>query len=370
VRQAIETVVFVVAAVTVLVNILSAIRSVVLPRASRQLVSRLTVAVTRAGLGVRARRSASYGERDRIMAMLAPLALVGMLVTWLLVIFVAYAVMFFCMEGFSVQDAVKLSGSSLVTLGTASDPRFWPSMLSYSEAALGLLLVALFITYFPSIYAAFTRREQGVTLLQTRAGSPPEPTKMLIRYHVIEGRLQELTELWHTWETWFVDLEESHSTFRVLAYFRSPQPDRSWITAAGALLDGAAFWVACVDHPKDADAQLTLRSGYLALRRVADGFGIRYDPNPDPGDPISITRGEWDGAMAELDEAGVPLVADRDQAWRDWAGWRVNYDTVLLELARTVEAPMVPWVSDRSPIWPAGRHGGRTATGWRRGPRR
>ena len=47
-------------------------------------------------------------------------------------------------------------------------------------------------------------------------------------------------------------------------------------------------------------------------------------------------------------ESGVPLIADRDQAWRDFAGWRVNYDTVLLALAAMTMAPYAPWSSDRS----------------------
>ena len=54
--------------------------------------------------------------------------------------------------------------------------------------------------------------------------------------------------------------------------------------------------------------------------------------------------------MDEMASAGVALVADRQQAWEAWRGWRVNYDTVLLNLARLVEAPPTPWVSDRSPI--------------------
>jgi len=52
---------------------------------------------------------------------------------------------------------------------------------------------------------------------------------------------------------------------------------------------------------------------------------------------------------------------DREQAWIDFAGWRVNYDTVLLELAAFVSAPVAPWVSDRGirarrpPIFRVGR---------------
>ncbi|HXX77014.1 MAG TPA: hypothetical protein VEI53_00860, partial [Ktedonobacteraceae bacterium] len=49
----------------------------------------------------------------------------------------------------------------------------------------------------------------------------------------------------------------------------------------------------------------------------------------------------------EMAEAGVPLKADREQAWRDFAGWRVNYDTVLLALAELMIAPPARWSSDR-----------------------
>ena len=44
---------------------------------------------------------------------------------------------------------------------------------------------------------------------------------------------------------------------------------------------------------------------------------------------------------------GLPLKRDRDQAWRDFAGWRVNYDDVLVPLARLIRAPEAPWSSDR-----------------------
>ena len=45
--------------------------------------------------------------------------------------------------------------------------------------------------------------------------------------------------------------------------------------------------------------------------------------------------------------AGVPLKADRDQAWVDFCGWRVNYDEPLLGLCALVEPPPAPWSSDR-----------------------
>ena len=93
-----------------------------------------------------------------------------------------------------------------------------------------------------------------------------------------------------------------------------------------------------------------IRAGYLALRRLATFFGFPYDPDPRSDDPISITRQEFDQACERLAAAGVPIRSDREQAWRDFVGWRVNYDTVLLELAALTQAPPTPWTSDRSPI--------------------
>ncbi len=45
----------------------------------------------------------------------------------------------------------------------------------------------------------------------------------------------------------------------------------------------------------------------------------------------------------------MPLKTDREQAWRDFAGWRVNDDSVLQQLAKLVMAPPAPWITDRGP---------------------
>jgi hypothetical protein len=84
------------------------------------------------------------------------------------------------------------------------------------------------------------------------------------------------------------------------------------------------------------------------LRELADLYGIPYDPDPAPEALISISRDEFDDAYRHLGAAGVPIRPDRERAWRDFAGWRVNYDSVLLALAGLTMAPYAPWSSDRS----------------------
>jgi hypothetical protein len=325
------------------------VRSTVLPRSTNAGLARTTLRVTRLAFRLWVGRSAAYERRDRIMAMLGPMALLGMLATWLLLTLVGFSLLYLAAGARSVTAAVELSGSSVFTLGTTQSRGLGSDALSYLEAGIGLLLVTLLITYLPSIYSAFSRREIGVNLLRVRAGEPPRAATLLIRYHLI-GDAMRLGSLWQSWEAWFTDVEETHTTFAVLPFFRSPQAQQSWITAAGALLDAASMWVAAIEHERDPDAQLCIRSGFQTLRRIASVYGLDTADDPGPDDPISVSRQEWDQAVDEMAGRGVPIVADRDAAWAAWRGWRVNYDNALLTLARFVEAPPAPWVSDRSPI--------------------
>lgn len=202
----------------------------------------------------------------------------------------------------------------------------------FVEAGLGLGLVALLVSYLPSIYASYSRREVMVTALETQAGSPPSAVELLSRLARIEG-LDQLDDFWAEWSRWFVDIEETHCSAPSLVLFRSPQPDRSWVTAAGTVLDAAALVSSTLDLGRRPAAELCLRAGYLALRRIGDFYEMPYDDDPRPDDPIAVGREEFDEARAALAEAGAPMRADADRAWLDFAGWRVNYDAVLRRFA-------------------------------------
>lgn len=135
-----------------------------------------------------------------------------------------------------------------------------------------------------------------VTLLEVRAGSPPSAVEMLSRYQRIQG-LPGLAAQFEAWENWFADIEESHTSLPALVFFRSPWPDRSWVTAAGAVLDAAALRQALVDLPIEPQASLCIRAGFIAMRRISNFFNISYNPDPRyPQDAISVTRAEFDAA--------------------------------------------------------------------------
>lgn len=321
-------------------------RTVVLPRGVPAKLGGAVFLTVRRLFRLRLRRSATYERRDSVMAGYAPTALLLLVVAWLTITLLGYTAMYWAIGARPVTEAFTDSVSSLTTLGF-SQPHDLPAVvLAFTEAGLGLTLLALLITYLPSLYSAFSRREVAVALLEVRADSPPFGATMLERYSRI-GWLGGLSAIWDQWENWFVEVEESHTSFSALVFFRSPQPDQSWITAAGAVLDAAALASSTLQE-HDPDAEICLRSGYVALRRIAGYFDVPYDPDPRPDDPISVSREEYDAVYDRLAAAGLDLKDDREQAWRDFAGWRVNYDVVLITLCALVMAPYAPWSSDRS----------------------
>jgi hypothetical protein len=252
--------------------------------------------------------------------------------------------------GLSVREAFLVSGSSILTLGVVFHKPLPHALVSFLEATIGLGLVGLMISYLPSIYSAFGRREQLVGMLEVRAGLPPSPAELLVRYHRIGWLAKIDDELFARWEEWFVDIEESHTSVPALAFFRSPHPERNWVSAAGVVLDTAAIVWSVIDQPQSPRAAVMLRTGAFSLRRIADFFKIAYDPDPNPGDPISVSRREFDLLCVELQAAGIPLRANREKAFADFSGWRVNYDAALIGLADRVVAPPTRWTSDRNAV--------------------
>ena len=327
-------------------TLFSAIRTLVLPRAIKDRITNITFAAVRWLLNLSLRWTDSYNIRDRVMAYYAPIALLTLLPVWLILVTIGYTGIYWGLGINSWYDAFLLSGSSLLTLGFARAENFIQLCLVFSEATIGLLLIALLIAYLPTMYAAFQRRASAVALLEVRAGNPPSAVEMLLRFNRIHG-LNQLHETWQSWENWFVDLQESHTSLSMLVFFRSPNAKHSWITASGTVLDAAALTLSTLDIQHDFQADLCLRAGYLALRNIADFFNVPYNPNPRAGDPISITRAEFNQAYDQLASEDLPVKYNQDQAWRDFAGWRVNYDQVLLALAELTMAPEAPWSSDR-----------------------
>lgn len=342
---------FVLGGALVLTAVFSAIRTFVVPRGVPDRLTRF-VFVNARYLFTLSLPGRGVPTRESRLAYYAPVTLLTLPVVWLSCLLIGYMAIFWALGASSWGTAFTISRLSLLYLGSNIVGFQLSTIFAFSETVLSLLLAAILVSYLPTMYSAFSQREAAVTGLETRAGSPPSPVTLLVRYHRING-LDQIGELWMTWQAWFEVVEETHTALQPLVFYRSPQPDRSWVTAAGAVLDTAALVASTLDRARDPQAELCIRAGYLCLQRVAHVFGVPYNPEPAPVDPISVRREEFDEVYEALAREGIRLKPDRDQAWRDFAGWRVNYDSVLVALAVLTCAPPAPWSSDRVRLTPS-----------------
>lgn len=328
--------------VLVITTLSAAIRSFVLPRNE---VVRLNVWVfmsIRVVFDTAARLANSYERRDRIMAHYAPVALVALPVVWEALVSIGYTGIYWAVGEGTLLHCYQLSGSSLLTLGTIDDFSLVGGILTYSEATLGLLLLTLLLSYLPTIYQAFSRREVTVALLELRAGTPPTAA-CLLGWLNHDGSVQNDDQQWAEWERWFVEIEESHTSLPILSFFRSPQPGRSWVVSGGLILDTAALLFAAVEGPRPRQVEITFKAGCLALNRVYRFFNRKAGTEPSAIQPNeddhAQNRASFDLACQDMAEHGLVLNADRDAAWQQYHELRSRYITALDFLARLTMAP-------------------------------
>ena len=328
--------------ILVITTLSAAMRSFVLPRNEVVRMNVWAFVAIRKVFDGAARLANSYEQRDRIMAHYAPVALVALPVFWEALVSLGYTSLYWALGEGRWRHCFELSGSSLLTLGNARTHHLGITMLSYSEATLGLLLLTLLISYLPTIYQAFSRREVTVALLELRAGTPPTAA-CLLAWLNHDGSVQNDDVQWAEWERWFVEIEESHTSLPILSFFRSPQPGRSWVTSGGLILDTAALLFAAVDGPQPRQAQITFKAGCLALNRVYRFFDTKTsaeptslppgDEKPDPG------RLEFDQACQLLADKGLKIYEDRAAAWQQYRELRGRYVGAVQFLSHLLMAP-------------------------------
>ncbi|HEY4830911.1 MAG TPA: hypothetical protein VIH85_29360 [Solirubrobacteraceae bacterium] len=328
----------------------SMLRTVVVPRGVPARLARAAFLTTYWVLRLRLRLTgrSDYATRDRIFAVGAPLGPFAQLATWGLLIWLAFAALFWSLtastiDGRTISHALELSGSSMLTLGFDSPHGLSRQLAAFAAAAVGLALLALVIAYLPTLYSTFSRREQLITKLTVRAGAPPSGPALLASTWEL-GRFEQLEEVWEPWEDWFIELGESHTSYPQLLFFRSPRSNNHWVLASEAVLDGAAVLLTACDVPRASRSQLCLHAGIHALLSIADFLDIPHHP-PAPGAEILLSEEKFNEAFSHLQSIGVPMRADRRAAWVAFGALRARYEPLIAVLGRMTDAPRSDWSS-------------------------
>ena len=237
-----------------------------------------------------------------------------------------------------------LSGTTFFTLGLgdvvprSSLARF----LVVAEAGFGFGFLAAVIGYLPFIYGAFAEREVNISLLDSRAGTPPTAGELLRRHSFPNGD-EVLRDLFKDWEQWCAQLMESHLSYPVLAYFRSQHDNQSWIASLTAILDACALTIAGVEKTCSKQAELTFAIARHAVTDLSQVFGtppraLLVDRLP----PEHLER-----LRTTLARHGMKL-RDSSEADEKLTELRRLYEPYVQALADHLDQRLPPWIPEKT----------------------
>jgi hypothetical protein len=346
---------FVAGSVIVVLTVWSVFTSLVVPRATS---ARLGRALARFLSGTARHvtpRLPDFEARDRFLSFVGPAAVVLLFILWLALILVGMAMIIWWNSGTDFADALSIAGSSVFTLGIATAPGAGPRTLEILAAGLGFGVIALEIAYLPALYNAFATRETEVTLLAARGGTPAWGPEILARHFWLDTMV-ELPPLYADWERWAAAVSESHANYPDLMWFRSPVSSRSWLVGLVAMMDSAALYHAVSPEQTPRQARLCLSMGVRCMRSMAGALHIPFDGDPLPTAEIRLSKAEFEDGYRRLEEVHFPLERDLDESWRNFKGWRTNYEPIVDALTKLIAPPPAPWFVAQPelgpPEWP------------------
>ncbi|MGC1087556.1 MAG: potassium channel family protein [Candidatus Acidiferrum sp.] len=344
---------FLVGAAIFLIVLWDAFEAIILPRrvTRRFRFARLFYRTTWRVWKFAARLISSRKQREALLGFYGPLSLLVLVAVWALGLVLGFALMQYGAGSALVTAGnersfltdIYLSGTTFFTLGLGDVvPRSGLARgLVVIESGFGFGFLAAVIGYLPFIYGSFSKREVNISLLDSRAGTPPTAGELLRRHSYRSGQ-EALRELLKEWELWSAELMESHLSYPVLAFFRSQHDNQSWIASLTAILDTCALVMVGVEGACEKQAELTFAIARHAVVDLSQVFGTAPVPlSQDRLSPEALRH-----LRGILAQNGMKL-RDGDEADRRLDELRRMYEPYIHSLALYLNQSLPPWIPQK-----------------------
>jgi hypothetical protein len=338
--------------VCLFVAMLDAFQTIILPRRAtgRFRLTRIFFLFTWQPWVFFVQRLRDLRKRESAFSYYGPMSLIFLLIMWAAAMTIGFGLIYYAL-GSPFNDTAQapgfrsdlyFSGTTIITLGLGDVlPHSGPvRLVVILESGTGLGLLAVVMGYFPVLYAAFSRREVTISLLDARAGSPPTAAELL-RRHSYEGGENALSLLLVEWERWSAELLESHISYPLLCYFRSQHSNQSWISALTSVLDTSALLIAGVQGHEARQAQLTFAMARHALVDLSQIFSLL--PVSNAADRLPPAR--YDQLYGLLCQSGVSVCRD-GHSYERLRDMRALYEGYAEALSNYLCMPLPPWIAD------------------------
>jgi hypothetical protein len=291
--------------------------------------------------------------RETWLSVFGPLSLLLLMIIWVFGLILGFALIHWSIGPALLTRAgiaqfftdLYLSGTTFFTLGLGDVFPRTPlaRVLVVIESGMGFGFLALVIGYLPALNQSFARREESISLLDARAGSPPTASEML-RRHGPEQGMEALRELLHEWERWSSELLEGHLSYPVLGYFRSQHVNQSWLAALTAILDTCCLvmaGLAGLEGPCERQAELT----FAMARHVAIDLALVFGTEPREPRPERLSPKQLAELRLLLAGSGFKLRKGK-VVGRKLAELRHLYEPYCHALAAYFRVRIPPWVAE------------------------
>ena len=212
-------------------------------------------------------------KRDGFLGVYGPLSMVLLFVFWAIAIIVGFGILQWALlaktlgpANVTIASRLYLSGDTFFTLGyeNVSSRTDLSHILIIVEAGIGFGFIALGVSYLPVLHHDFSQRDKQIIQLDARAGTPPT-VGVLLQRHAALADLDTLNQWLRDWEIWTSELIESHSSYPMLAFYRSQHQNQSWLASLALMLNCCTLALACSEDVPLLQAESTFAAGRRVL---------------------------------------------------------------------------------------------------------
>jgi len=286
--------------------------------------------------------------RENFLGYFGPLSLILLLAVWAISLIFGFALLQYGLgrhvrlSGENISFGILLyhSGETFFTLGYGDITPVSALARAFSviESGMGFAFLGVVVGYLPVIYSSFSSRELEISLLDSRAGSPPSANELLVRLGCCPDQTV-LDNIFRDWERWSADLLSSHISYPVLCFFRSQHGNQSWLAALTTMLDVTSLVLAGIDGIRPEQAKLTFAMARHAIVDLTQVVNARYDTNRKG----RLTQEQLEQLRSNLKAGGMRIRSD-EYADAKLQKLRLMYEPYCAALAERLLLSVPPWI--------------------------
>lgn len=296
----------------------------------------------------------SRARRHRLLNIVGPLLQPLLIILFIKLLILGFALIYYprMPANFTVDSdaarspfmaALYFSGTTLTTVGYGDIAPHTTGMrlTALFEAASGLALISLSITYLITVYSALERK-RAVAISFYHQAEEGANAAAFITHHFVAGRFYSLKTTLRMATRDLQELLESHVEHPVIHYFHPVEVYKSLPRVLFLSLETCAVIRSCMDdgrfkelcnHPEVRTLEATSRhvlkellSGLDLERRAARRKETAFEES-------RRWRRRFDETMRKLKDAGVPTRPDEAAAWEFYRARREEWEAQLLRFS-------------------------------------